>query len=71
MMRGLDGENIGIETYAEWFKRNIRIYSNVLDLTEEEDIIMIIFGTSHIRLLHLFFQDNPDYTLVPILEYLK
>lgn len=71
MMRSLDGENIGVETYIEWFKRNVRIYANILELAEGQDRIILIIGTSHIRPLQLFFQDNPDFHLVETLDYLN
>ncbi len=70
-MKSVDGENIGVEGYVEWLKRNVRIYANILDVCKKEDRILVIFGTSHIRPLQIYLGDNPEFEIVNTSEYLK
>lgn len=63
-MRSFDFNNIGIELVTEWHKRNLFIYRNILEHTKEEDRILIIFGSGHIRYLNQFFNDNPEFNIV-------
>ena len=70
-MRSFDFNNIGIELVAEWYKRNLFIYRNLLDQTEQGDRILVIYGGGHIRYLHQLLSDNPDVVLVKPQNYLK
>ncbi|TAF64588.1 MAG: hypothetical protein EAZ55_11040 [Cytophagales bacterium] len=67
-----EGENyIGTELNVEWYRRNMKIFTNVLRLAEENDRILIIFGQGHVRLLQLFFQDTFDFEYINVDQYLK
>lgn len=48
-----------------WINRNLRIYRNIQKIGfNENDRILILFGTSHIPLFKFFFQSSPLYELV-------
>lgn len=48
-----------------WYNRNIRIFSNILRLTESsEDRILVIFGNGHASILRQLFEASPQYEFV-------
>jgi hypothetical protein len=71
---GVNQENPGPELVGEWYKRNLRIFSNILHYVEATDNnperILIIFGQGHIRILQQLFEDHSRFTLVDPLPYL-
>lgn len=67
----IDENYIGAELTAEWYKRNIKIYSNILTRVEKGDKrILVIYGQGHIRILKHLFEDHPDFEVVDALDYL-
>ncbi len=69
--RSFDFENIGADLVSEWYKRNLKIYRNILELSQDQDRILVIFGQGHMRYLNQMIGDNPDLELVDPLDYLK
>ena len=68
----LKNELLGPELTAEWYKRNIKIYANIMNQIEEGDKrIFVYYGQAHIRILQHLFEDNPNFEVVSALEYLK
>lgn len=70
-MRSFDFNNIGIEMITEWYKRNLFIYRNILDQSEIDDRILIIYGSGHIRYLHQMLSDNSNFKTIAPTLYLK
>lgn len=70
-MRSFDFNNIGVELVTEWYKRNLFIYRNILEQTEDNDRIIIIFGSGHLRYLKQFLEDNPEFNIVNTNEFLE
>lgn len=70
-MRSFDFNNIGVELVTEWYKRNLFIYRNILEKTEDNDRILIIFGSGHVRYLKQFFEDNPEFNIVDTNNFLN
>lgn len=62
-MRSFDFNNIGVELVAEWYKRNLFIYRNILENTQESDRILVIIGSGHIFYLNSLFEKNSNYRL--------
>lgn len=57
---------------ASWYSRNLRIFRNIMRITENSDgRILVIYGGGHLALLSQFVNDSPSHTLVPVLNYLK
>ncbi|HUE77208.1 MAG TPA: DUF5694 domain-containing protein, partial [Longimicrobiales bacterium] len=54
----------GPDLVSDWFRRNIRIYSNILDLVESpEERILVIFGAGHLGWLRHNFATDPEVRL--------
>ncbi|WP_347924318.1 DUF5694 domain-containing protein [Pontimicrobium sp. SW4] len=70
-MRSFDFNNIGVELVTEWYKRNLFIYRNILEKTEEGDRVLIIFGSGHVRYLKQFFDDNPEFNITDTNSFLN
>ena len=70
-MRSFDFNNIGVELVTEWHKRNLFIYRNILEKTEDNDKILIIFGSGHVRYLKQFFDDNPEFNILDTSSFLN
>lgn len=69
---GQVGDYAGAEFMGEWYKRNIRMYSNIVRQVEKADSsILIIVGAGHARILQHFFEDNPEFDVVSAEGYLK
>lgn len=48
-----------------WYNRNVRIFSNILRLTEsKEDRILVLFGNGHAAILRQLFEASPQYQFV-------
>jgi hypothetical protein len=63
---------VGAELVGEWYKRNIKIYANILkSVTPTDKRIMVLFGSGHIHILKQLFKDNPDFEVVEANTYLK
>lgn len=70
---GAGDKYIGADLVGEWYKRNLRIYSNILKFvdTSKDKCILIVFGNGHIHILKQLFSDNPDFEIVDVSKYLK
>jgi hypothetical protein len=73
MKAGEKGNFIGADLATEWYKRNIRIYSNILrELDSNDDTIFIIFGASHQSILeHLFLLHPEEFEVINVAKLLK
>jgi hypothetical protein len=68
----INQNQLGAELVSEWYKRNIKIYSNILAYTEDKnERVLVIFGVGHIRILQHLFEDNPNFIVVSPLEVLN
>ncbi len=69
---GEPGEYGGAEFLGEWYKRNIKMYSNILRVTEPRDKrIFVIVGSSHKSIIKHFFETNPGWQMVDVKKYLR
>ncbi len=69
---GKPGEYGGAEFLAEWYKRNIKMYSNIIRTVEPADKkILVIVGAGHKPIINQMFEMNVDWKLVSPVEYLK
>src|SRR4051812_10723469 len=68
-----DGYNLYEKTdlATGWYKRNMRIVTNVLDVTEPNDRVLVIFGSGHKKILSDLFGEYPGYCLVDTVTYLS
>ncbi len=68
---GVDQKYVGAELVAEWYKRNIKIYSKIMENTTKEDKrIFVMFGAGHIHIIKQLFEDNPSFKVVEVNDFL-
>jgi hypothetical protein len=62
----------GAEQAAQFYLRNMKIYSNLnrIKMTKN-DRVLILMGSAHTAMLREFIQRSPKFELVDTLEYLK
>jgi hypothetical protein len=69
---GEAGDWAGADLVAEWFRRNMRIYSNVTQLVHSPtDRILVIFGAGHLGWLQHDFASNLNLRLRKLAEFAK
>jgi hypothetical protein len=69
-MRSYDFNNIGVELVAEWYKRNLFIYRNIIENSESNDRVVIIIGSGHLYYLNQLLTNNPRFSLTNPVEVL-
>jgi len=61
---GEPGDYAGPDLLAEWYRRNVRIYNNVMKLVASpDDRILVIFGAGHLGWLRQDFAADPTLRL--------
>jgi Family of unknown function (DUF5694) len=69
---GEPGDWAGADLVADWFRRNMRIYSNVMQLAETpNERVLVIFGAGHLGWLQHDFASNPNLRLRKLAEFSK
>lgn len=67
-----DNTLIGAEITADWYRRNIMIYTKMINqLSFDEDAIFLIMGADHIPILKHLFQSNPNFEVADSMGWLK
>ena len=62
----------GADLVSDWFRRNMRIYSNVLQLADSpNDRVLVIFGAGHLGWLQHNFASDPTVRLRKLAEFAK
>ncbi len=62
----------GADLVADWFRRNMRIYSNVMQLAgSPNERVLVIFGSGHLGWLQHDFASNPNVRLRKLGEFAK
>lgn len=62
----------GADLVSDWYERNLRIFSNLTRITQEnDDRVLVIFGAGHAPILREMVDYYPDYELVEVGDYLK
>jgi len=60
----------GADIIAEFYKRNLRIFSNLEDIPlTKEDRVFILLGATHTAYLDIFLENSPKYKLENSLDY--
>lgn len=69
---GNPGEYEGSEFLGEWYKRNIRMYSNIIRTVDANDErILVIVGNGHKPIINQMFEMNSQWKIVDPVYYLK
>jgi hypothetical protein len=56
---------------TNWYKRNLRIFTNIYRIAEPKDRILLVIGGGHRAILKQLTIDSSDFCLVDTAEYLK
>jgi hypothetical protein len=72
ILEGAGDNYLGADGVARWYRRNLRIFSNAYDITDfdNEDRLLLIYGSGHVWQLRQLFIDSPDFEYVEPNEYL-
>lgn len=69
---GEPGDWAGPDLVSDWFRRNMRIYSNVVKLVESpNERILVIYGAGHLGWLRNNFASDPAFRLRKLAEFVK
>lgn len=68
---GEPGDWAGADLVADWFRRNIRIYGNVMKLATPNERVLVIYGAGHLGWLRQDFAANPNVRLRKLAEFAR
>ncbi len=64
---GFPDDHIGADLVGEWYKRNLRIFANILRRIEPDtQRIFVMFGAGHLWTLRQFFEDHPEFEVLSV-----
>jgi hypothetical protein len=67
---GQPGDWAGADLVSDWFRRNMRIYSNVVQLADSpNERVLVIFGAGHLGWLQHDVASNPNLRLRKLAEF--
>ena len=67
-----DNTLIGAELTADWYRRNIMIYTKMINqLDYKEDAIFLLMGADHIPIVKSLFDANPYFEVIDPSKWLK
>ena len=62
----------GADLVSDWFRRNMRIYSNIAQLaTAPGERVLVIYGAGHLGWLQYAFGSNPNFRLRKLAEFAR
>lgn len=66
------GDWTGADLNSDWYRRNMRIYSNILQLIDSpNERVLVIYGSGHLAWLEHDVATNPDLRLRKLSELVK
>lgn len=69
---GEPGDWAGADMVSDWFRRNMRIYSNILQLVDSpNERVLAIFGTGHLGWLRHDVASDPTLRLRRLAEFVR
>lgn len=66
---GEDWDYPGAQLLTQWYQRNMRIYTNLLNVIEPGDRVLVIYGSGHLGLLRQAVQQDPTLKLRTLEEF--
>jgi hypothetical protein len=67
-----DNNYAGADMVNTWYQRNIRIFSNLHQISDsKEDRILVVYGQGHVPLLKHFTRLSPYFKIVDVRAYLE
>ena len=69
---GEPGDWAGADLVADWFRRNLRIYTNVAQLVDTpSERVLVIYGAGHLGWLRHAFAGNPSMRLRTLADFAR
>jgi len=69
---GEPGDWAGADLVSDWFRRNMRIYSNIVQLVDSpNERVLVIYGAGHLGWLQNSFASDPSFRLRKLTEFVK
>jgi hypothetical protein len=69
---GEPGDWAGADLNADWFRRNMRIFSNIVQIVSSpNERVLVIYGAGHLGWLHYTFGNDPNFRLRKLAEFAK
>lgn len=66
------GDWAGPDLLSDWFRRNMRIFGNIVRLVDSpNERILVIYGSGHLGWLQHYFSHDPDFVLRKLPEFVK
>jgi hypothetical protein len=66
---GEEDDYAGANLLTEWYRRNMRIHTHLLQIIEPGDRVLVIYGSGHLGLLRQIVQADPTLKLRTIDEF--
>lgn len=61
----------GADLVSDWFRRNMRIYTNVMQIAAPGERVLVIYGSGHLGWLQHAFGSNPRVRVRKLAEFVK
>lgn len=68
---GRGKDYVGANYLSHWYGRNMKIFANLIRITEPDDRILVIYGSGHSKLLTQFATESRYYQVESPLRYLR
>jgi len=69
---GEPGDWAGADLVSDWFRRNMRIYSNIAQLVDSpNERVLVIYGAGHLGWLRHNFASDPSFRLRKLADFVK
>ena len=69
---GKDKDYVGTDVLADWYERNLKIFTNLTRIIEsDEDRVLVIIGSGHVNLLRRFVEDHGGYAFEKSEKYIR
>ena len=66
------GDWAGPDLAADWYRRNMRIFGNVVRLVDSpNERVLLIYGSGHLGWLRHYFASDPNFVLRKLAEFVK
>lgn len=66
-----DSSFVGVDVTADYHRRNLRIFANLLKIAEPGDRIFMMFGAGHSPFIRPLLNDSPRIEFVDPMDYLR
>ena len=62
------GNYEGCQVVTQWYERNLKIFSNLQNISVDGDRILVLIGSSHLKILRDLVSRNNQMKLIPIFD---